>query len=85
MAIRVQKQEAPKELKYKLQIFHKGELLAEDELDCNAAILDLVREREFNMLHSIDKLATRVLNVALKEYEFNKANPKTDGNFSVSQ
>ncbi len=75
----------PRNLKYKLQIFHHGELLAEDELDANDAILDLVREREFNMSHTISKLAAKVLPVAIAEYEFNKTHPKADGNNSVSQ
>jgi hypothetical protein len=83
--IRSQKPAKPRHLKYKISIYHKGELLAEDEVDSNDDILDLVREREFSMLHSIGQLASKVLPLALKEYEFNKTHPKQNGETSISE
>lgn len=68
-----------RDLKYKISIVYKGIVLAEQEVDSNEMILDLIREREYNIVTTIGNIASNLVPLAVKKYDEIKLNPPENG------
>lgn len=73
----------PRNLKYVVQIIHKGVVLATESSSVNDDILQYARERNFNMEVALQKVVANVVPRALENYEkkqlgepFDPINPK---------
>lgn len=73
----------PKNLKYVVQVIHKGVLLATESMSVNDDILQYTRERNFNMEVNLQKIVAAVVPRAIENYEkqqrgdeFDPINPK---------